>query len=69
MVKAPDLVPVAVGSKKTPMEQLAPAATVLPQALNSPKSATVVFIAVIVRVAFPVFVKVTVCGRPEVPTY
>jgi hypothetical protein len=68
-LKAPDLVPVAVGSKKIPIEQLAPTATLLPHVLNSPKSGAVVFTAVIVRVAFPVFVNVTVCGRPEVPTY
>jgi hypothetical protein len=69
IVRAPDLGPVAVGSKKTPIEQLAPAATLFPQLLSSPKSAAVVPRPLIVKVALPVFVSVTVTGRPEVFTY
>jgi hypothetical protein len=33
-VRAPDLVPLAVGSKKTPIEQLAPIATLFPHELS-----------------------------------
>jgi hypothetical protein len=69
IIRVPDLEPVAVGSKKTPIEQLAPAATLLPQLLSTPKSATEVFTPPIVKVALPVFASVTVTGRPEVFTY
>lgn len=69
IVNAPDRVPLAVGSKKTPIEQLVPAATVLPQELSWPKSGLVVLTVVIVRGALPVLVSVTVWGRPEVLTY
>jgi hypothetical protein len=68
-VKVPVLVPVVVGSKKTPIEQLAPGATLLEHALSAPKSAGLAVTLVIVSVALPIFVSVTVCGRPEVPTY
>ena len=69
ITRAPDLEPVAVGSKKTPIKQLAPAATLLPQLLSIPKSATEVFTPAIVKGALPVFVSVTVTGRPVVFTY
>jgi hypothetical protein len=65
----PLLSPEAVGSKKTPMEQLELAARLPPQALRTPKSGVLVAAALIVNAAVPVFVTVTVCGRPEVPTY
>jgi len=68
-LKVPVLVPVVVGSKNTPIEQLAPAATLLPQAFSAPKSAGLVATLLIVSVALPVFVTVTVCGSPAVPTY
>jgi hypothetical protein len=68
-VSVPVRLPVVVGSKKTPMEQLEPAATVLPQALSTPKSDGVVVTLVTESEAVPVLVRVTVCGRPEVPTY
>ena len=67
--KVPVLVPVVVGSKNTPIEQLAPAATVLPQAFSAPKSAGLVAMLLIVSVAVPVFLTVTLCGSPVVPTY
>lgn len=38
MVRVPLLVPLAVGSKKIPIEQLEPAAMLFPQALSKPKS-------------------------------
>jgi hypothetical protein len=62
-------VPDAVGSKNTPIEQLEPTATLLPQALSGPKSAGLVATFVIVSGPLPVFVNVTLCGKPEVPTY
>ena len=68
-IKVPVLVPLTVGSKKIPMAQLAPAAKLLPQVLNDPKSFGLVATFVIVSVAIPVFVSVTVCGFPLVPTY
>jgi hypothetical protein len=69
MVNVPVLVPLAVGSKNTPTAQLAPAATVLPHALSEPKSAGLVATLAMVSAAVPVLVRVTLCGRPEVPTY
>jgi hypothetical protein len=39
MVSVAGWLPLAVGSKKTPIPQLDPAATVLPQALSTPYSA------------------------------
>ena len=65
---APLLDPLLAGSKKTPIEQLDPAASVPPQALSTPKSLEVVPTLVIVSVASPVFVAVMVCGKPVVPT-
>jgi len=63
-VRAPDV----AGSKKTPTEQLAPGATLLPQALSEPKSEGLVVIEEIVTGLTPLFVMVTDCGSPEVPT-
>ena len=57
-----------VGSKKTPTEQLAPGATLLPQALSELKSEGFVVIEEIVTGLKPLFVMVTDCGSPEVPT-
>lgn len=68
-VKVPVLVPLAVGSKKTPIEQLAPTGTLLPHALSTPKSAGLVVTLVIASASVPELVSVTVWGRPEVPTY
>lgn len=68
-VSVPVRVPVAVGSKKTPIEQLDPTATLLPQVLSGAKSAGAAITLVIASGAAPVLVNVTFCGRPEVPTY
>ena len=68
-VRVPVREPPWVGSKKTPIEQLAPAATVLLQALSEPKSFALVVTLEIVTVEELLFVSVTVCGRPDVPTY
>jgi hypothetical protein len=55
-VRVPFRVPLVVGSKKTPMEQLAPGARELPQVLSGAKSAGVAVTLVIVRVALPLLV-------------
>jgi hypothetical protein len=68
-VKVPFLVPLVVGSKKTLMVQLFPAATLLPHALTTPKSLGLATTLAIVRGALPVLVSITPCGRPDVPTY
>lgn len=68
-VRVPFLVPLAVGSKKTLMVQLVPAATLLPHALTTPKSLGMAVTLVIVSAVLPVLVRVTLCGRPDVPTY
>lgn len=49
IVSVPGLAPLAVGSKKTPIAQLEPAATVLPQAFSVPKSAALVVTLVMLR--------------------
>jgi hypothetical protein len=59
IVNVPVLVPLAVGSKKTPTAQLAPAARVLPQALSIPKSPGLAVTLVMLREALPLFVTVT----------
>jgi len=59
IVNVPDLVPLAVGSKKTPIAQLEPAATVLPQAFSVPKSVALVVTLVMLSSALPLFVTVT----------
>jgi hypothetical protein len=61
--------PPCVGSKNTPIAQLDPEATEFPQLLSGPKSAVLVLTFEIVTAAEPLFVSVTVCGRPVVPTY
>jgi hypothetical protein len=68
-VNVPVLAPAAVGSKNTPIAQLAPAAMLFPQALSDPKSEGLVAALVIVNAVVPLFVTVTLCGSPEVPTY
>src|SRR5208337_1053674 len=68
-VRTPNLVPLVVGSKNTPMEQLAPGPTLFPQVLSGAKSAGLALTFVIGSTVSPVFVSITACGRPEVPTY
>jgi hypothetical protein len=68
----PLLAPIAVGSKETPIVQLEPATSLLPQGvdvLTMPKSAGLTATFVIASVAVPVFVSVTVCVGPEFFTY
>jgi hypothetical protein len=63
--------PVAVGSKVTLILQLDPAATLVPQLLVCAKSvlfSPVTARLVIVSVAFPVLVRVAVCGELTTPT-
>jgi hypothetical protein len=67
--KTPSLVPLVVGSKNTPIEQVAPGTTLFPQELSGAKSEGLAVTFVIVSTASPVFFSVTVCGKPEVPTY
>jgi hypothetical protein len=69
IVSVPDLVPPVVGSKNTPIWQLAPAARLLPHPLRFPKSEGLVAMFVIASAAVPVFIMVTFCGSPLVPTY
>ena len=69
MVRNPFLVPLVDGSKKTPMEHCAPGLMLFPHALSGAKSAGLALTFVMVSTASPVFVSVTDCGRPEVPTY
>ena len=69
MVRTPFLVPPVVGSKNTPIEQLAPELTLLPRALRGAKSNGLALTFVIVSTVSPVFFSITDCGRPEVPTY
>jgi hypothetical protein len=52
-VKVPLLLPLTVGSKKMPMAQLAPAATLFPQALRTPKSDGLAAIFAMFSVAVP----------------
>jgi hypothetical protein len=65
--------PVAVGLKVTLIVQFAPAATLAPQVFVCEKSPLFVPVMAIpeplkVRVALPVFVKVTLCAELLVPT-
>jgi hypothetical protein len=69
ILSVPVLTPLAAGSKKTPMAQLEPAERLLPHELSWPKSVGLVTTLVMISGAVPVFVSVTVCGRPLVPTY
>jgi hypothetical protein len=59
IVNVPGLVPLAVGSKKTPTAQLAPTARALPQALSIAKSPGLAVTLVMLRGALPLFVTVT----------
>jgi hypothetical protein len=69
MVKVPVLVPLVLGSKNTPMEQLEPGLTLLPQSLSGPKSVGLVATLVIVSTLLPVLLSITDWGSPDVPTY
>jgi hypothetical protein len=69
IVNVPVRVPPTAGSKKTPTEQLDPAAKLLPHAFNDAKSLGLVVTLAIVSVAVPVFVSVTDWGFPLVPMY
>jgi hypothetical protein len=69
MFSVPLVGPSALGSKNTPIEQLAPPARLLPQALSTPKAGELEVTLAIVTGPSPVLVAVTVCGSPEVPTY
>ncbi len=68
IVRVPLIVPEAVGLKKTPIAQLIPGLTLLVQALSTPKSPGLAATLEMVTAVSPVLVKVTVVGRPEVPT-
>ena len=68
-VKVPSRVPLVVGSKKTPMEQLAPGPRELPQVLSGAKSAGVAVTLTMVNGELPVLFSRTLWGRPDVPTY
>lgn len=59
IVKVPVLVPLTVGSKKTPIAQLEPAARLLPHVLSGPKSAGLAVTPVMLRETLPLFVMVT----------
>ena len=58
-VSIPFRVPPVVGSKKTPMEQLAPGPRELPQVLRGAKSEVLVVTLVIVIAALPVLFRIT----------
>jgi hypothetical protein len=60
IVNVPVLAPLVVGSKKTPMEQLAPPARLFPQALSVPKSLGLAVTLAMLSGASPLFVTVTV---------
>jgi hypothetical protein len=68
-VSVPGWAPPCVGSKDTPIEQLDPAANVLPQALTTPNAAELDATLEIVTPEVPLLVNVTVCEGPELPTY
>jgi hypothetical protein len=59
MVSVPVLEPLAVGSKNTPTEQLAPTVKVVPQVFNWPKSAGLATMLAILIATLPVLVSVT----------
>jgi len=69
IVNVPVWAPPCVGSKNTSIEQLDPAATVLPQLLSMLNAAELVATLEIVTAEEPLLVSVTVCGIPEVPAY
>ena len=71
MLSSPVRVPLADGVKVRPIVQLAPAATAAPQLLAWEKSlalAPEIATVVIVSVALPEFVKVTICAALTIPT-
>ena len=68
-INVPVLVPLAVGSKKTPMEQLAPAAIIFPQVLRGAKSEGVAVTLVMTSGVAVALFRTTEWGSPEVPTY
>jgi hypothetical protein len=59
IVSVPVLAPLTVGSKNTPMAQLAPAARLLPQALSVPKSPGLAVVLVMLSGTSPLLVTVT----------
>ena len=67
IVTAPCFVPFWVGENVTLIVHFAPAATLAPQVDVTANSA-LAFIDAILRALPPVFVRVTVCGGPVVPT-
>ena len=67
-VIAPVLVPVVVGVKVTPKVQLADTASVAPHVLPVVAKSPVGRMLVMLNVAVPVLVKVTVCALLVVPT-
>jgi hypothetical protein len=68
-VKVPVLVPLALGSKKTPIEHDAPGARVLPQVLKGAKSAGVAVTLAMLSTPSVTFTSTMDWGKPEVPTY
>ena len=68
MVSVPFLVPLVVGSKVTPIEQLCPTDRLFPQEFDTAKSDEAVT-PVMASVVVPLFFTVTGCEAPEVPTY
>jgi hypothetical protein len=69
IVSVPVLTPLATGSKKTPIAHLEPDERLLPHELIWPKSEGLVVTPVMISGTVPVFMSVTVCGKPLVPTY
>lgn len=69
IVSVPALAPPTLGSKETPIEQLAPAAKLVPHALCTLKSEGLTVTFVMLRATVPEFVKVMFFGRPLFPTY
>src|SRR5580704_16855842 len=69
MVSVPVLVPLTVGSKKTPMVQLEFCISGFVQLLRTAKSAGLAVTELMVVTTGVSLVTVSVCGRPLVPTY
>ena len=69
IVSVPALAPPTVGLKRTPMEQLEPAATLLPHALCKTKSEGLTVTLEMLSAAVPELVTVIFWGAPLVPTY
>ena len=68
-VRVPVRVPIAAGTNFTLIEQLAPAATELPQVPNPAKAKSPVKLAPRVRVVLPEFLSVMNCAALLVPTF